>query len=645
MLRKSIPTIRAGLIAACTAGLLLLTQTTSVAVPGGPANDDCTTPDIISGNGPFSFDTSGATTGVEGQLCSGAAGTIGIDNDVWFQWIAPCDGIINISTCGLAQFDTKIAIYDQMCPDDSVPPLCCNDDFCDLQSAMDCQVVCGTRYTIQIGSAPGTPGGPGSFEIATVDCVPGCDEPCCVTFDDGTTNGFGPCPFAPNVDVSVSTPGPSGLATDSYLRLRDQSNASLACGVVCEGDWTQYGPCTALCFDFQVFNDGCTPNNPDCQANGGWIPITPKIIISNGTVRAVFNASFTVTDPSGPNPGWHTACAPIGPLDSSGNLPNNANGYWVMAGGAPNSDWNSLITNVTEVQLPIDFTANPAEIAGYDNICLRDDVCPCMEIIDEEIQCDLDPTGQPTGTYTLNYSVTNLSGVDAHYMLIPDPNVTPNVIPISPPLPGDGSQTANFTVTITNGTPGEPYCFDVILADQAIDECCSTDLCVELPECDCMLIREVELDCDPATGELTLSFNVFNLTPDVVEHMFLVPQTSGVTITPDYVDVPSMGPFTGQGFGPFTITGATTGDVLCIRVAIHDEILQECCSEDLCFTVPNCTVVSNPCDLDQNGEVNVLDLLILLADWGPCNGPCAADLNQDGTVNVLDLLLLLGTWG
>lgn len=51
-----------------------------------------------------------------------------------------------------------------------------------------------------------------------------------------------------------------------------------------------------------------------------------------------------------------------------------------------------------------------------------------------------------------------------------------------------------------------------------------------------------------------------------------------------------------------------------------------------------------PADLNGDADVNVLDLLDMLAAWGPNPGH-AADLNGDGTVNVLDLLDLLSAWG
>jgi hypothetical protein len=57
-------------------------------------------------------------------------------------------------------------------------------------------------------------------------------------------------------------------------------------------------------------------------------------------------------------------------------------------------------------------------------------------------------------------------------------------------------------------------------------------------------------------------------------------------------------------------------------------------------------VPGNPADLNGDGVVDVLDLLILLDNWGTCQecGDCPADLNNDCAVDVLDLLLLLDAW-
>ncbi len=52
-------------------------------------------------------------------------------------------------------------------------------------------------------------------------------------------------------------------------------------------------------------------------------------------------------------------------------------------------------------------------------------------------------------------------------------------------------------------------------------------------------------------------------------------------------------------------------------------------------------------DIDGDGVVNVVDLLILLATWGDCPDPgdCFGDLDGNGTVDVIDLMMLLAAWG
>ncbi len=58
------------------------------------------------------------------------------------------------------------------------------------------------------------------------------------------------------------------------------------------------------------------------------------------------------------------------------------------------------------------------------------------------------------------------------------------------------------------------------------------------------------------------------------------------------------------------------------------------------------SVTSPPCPADINGDgkVDVLDLLMVLAAWG-MTGEIPEDINGDGTVDVLDLLELLAAWG
>jgi len=50
-------------------------------------------------------------------------------------------------------------------------------------------------------------------------------------------------------------------------------------------------------------------------------------------------------------------------------------------------------------------------------------------------------------------------------------------------------------------------------------------------------------------------------------------------------------------------------------------------------------------DTNDDGAVDVTDLLAVLANWGFCAAPCPADVNFNGVVDVTDLLIVLGDWG
>jgi len=92
------------------------------------------------------------------------------------------------------------------------------------------------------------------------------------------------------------------------------------------------------------------------------------------------------------------------------------------------------------------------------------------------------------------------------------------------------------------------------------------------------------------------------------------------------------------------------GDLLGFTVSVSgdDAVVGAVGNDDLGSNSGSAYVfsVSNDCpaDTDCDGAVNVMDLLELLASWGPCPG-CPADTNGDGNVNVTDFLALLAGWG
>ncbi|MBI5364304.1 MAG: hypothetical protein HZA53_14085 [Planctomycetes bacterium] len=176
----------------------------SAAPPPAP-EDSCATPLALGAVGPYPFDTSAATTGLEGQaeaLCL-FFGSTTIDNDVWYTWTAPSTNNFRLSSCLQTGVDTKVAIYSGTgCPTAGTA-LACNDDDCNFQSGVVWSATGGTTYTIQFGTFPGAVGGTGTFDITVFTPPPGDD---CAT--PVALVGAGPHAF----DTTTATTGTQGQA-------------------------------------------------------------------------------------------------------------------------------------------------------------------------------------------------------------------------------------------------------------------------------------------------------------------------------------------------------------------------------------------------------------------------------------------------
>ena len=56
-------------------------------------------------------------------------------------------------------------------------------------------------------------------------------------------------------------------------------------------------------------------------------------------------------------------------------------------------------------------------------------------------------------------------------------------------------------------------------------------------------------------------------------------------------------------------------------------------------------LVCSPCpDTNGDGVINVVDLIAVITNWGPC-GNCPADFDGNGVVNVDDLIQVVISWG
>lgn len=97
------------------------------------------------------FDTQSATRSPLDFSCSAAGGSAR-SRDVWFEFTPNANYVATVSTCGTADYDTKIEVYRGSCG--APVTVGCNDDTvgCDgFTSSVDVPVLAGTRYLVRVG--------------------------------------------------------------------------------------------------------------------------------------------------------------------------------------------------------------------------------------------------------------------------------------------------------------------------------------------------------------------------------------------------------------------------------------------------------------------------------------------------------------
>ena len=170
-------------------------------------------------------------------------------------------------------------------------------------------------------------------------------QPACSTFDTGLDGWTADEATCRNVGGVVRCDDDSG-----------GSNLVAPAGFL--GNWVnQVGGCGSLCFDLNLIASGLAAGE---QARLG-------IVITSGTQRATFRSP-----PISEGSGFQRFCAPIAEtLD--GQPPASDNGEWILAAG---TSWNTLIANVTSLELPIDIITGNEERIEFDNVCFQPRSCP-----------------------------------------------------------------------------------------------------------------------------------------------------------------------------------------------------------------------------------------------------------------------------
>ena len=372
-----------------------------------------------------------------------------------------------------------------------------------------------------------------------------------------------------------------------------------------------------------------------CDEQGRWIPSPNTFDVGSGAPSADCAGGCDYSYALAPDDRvWVTGDALLL------NAPENVYGIQGLpqsGGGVP----NSILIDMDE-----DIIAQDKRGLGSVEIsCPRFIQEPCATITNEEVLCDLDPSGN----YTLTFDLTNDSGQDVAYILVlPDAGFS--VVPFgiitlpSPLLDGD---TTQVSITFTGGIPGDELCFTMSLNTVDFEECCSITHCITVPDCDCAQVHDEIVECSPdgIADCFTYTFDVDNLTGGDIFYSFFVPiSPAGITIDTGNIDssrwdYPPMLSY-GTQTVTLTICGAVAGEEVCFLMTMHDASLEECCSIEVCVIAPECAN-GNPCpvDLNNDGNVDFFDISTFLAAFS-AQDPIA-DINNDGAWNFFDVSTFL----
>jgi len=276
-----------------------------------PLPDDCDARMMVTA-GATTFDLTDATTdGAQEPDCMfpfGGPDNLGVNQDLWYNYTASVNGTAYIDTCGMANVDTRLVVYEGCsCP--TGLPLECNDDHGDatesdsgvacpeaLESSLSIPVTAGQCYKIRVGAfvTNGSAGGADVLTIQEFESLPGacCLDSGCMplveslcTAAGGTFQGVGtPCSSCP---LFPACPGEGDcFVPNGTPGCADSACCELICGLdafCCDSEWDQ------LCADQAAANCAsppcpwdCVPDNGDGTFGNGVVNIDDLLAVING---------------------------------------------------------------------------------------------------------------------------------------------------------------------------------------------------------------------------------------------------------------------------------------------------------------------------------------------------------------------------
>ena len=201
--------------------------------------------------------------------------------------------------------------------------------------------------------------------------------------------------------------------------------------------------------------------------------------------------------------------------------------------------------------------------------------------------------------------------------------------------------------------PGDEVCFRIVLLGDNGVECCTVEVCFEMPPCDCLQIdrrfdeiTNVVIVGVASAGIISFdyTFQLTNLFGQDVHHCFLAP-LDNTSFAPDFFDLVAINPGpVAQAQSVLLTTTITSpaenppGSIVEFLVTIHNEDFSECCTRIHSIEIPEPSQNSMLLgDVNDDGVVNLLDVqpFVDLVTSGIFDAK--ADINLDGAVDLLDI--------
>ena len=333
----------------------------------------------------------------------------------------------------------------------------------------------------------------------------------------------------------------------------------------------------------------------------------------------------------------------------------------------PNGGNDGLSTSTSYV---VAFGVNEFDKTELGQVAINNE-CQTCTFESENILCELDAEGQPTGDFVVTGLFTNLQDIPGTHLLIPPNAVSPagaqvcfgngqQTLQLNSPLNnGDsfevGADASNEeAIIIKNAMPGDEVCFRIILRGDNGIECCTVEVCFEMPPCDCLQvdrrlnrITNVVSNGD-GTVDFSYTFQLTNLFGQDVYHAFLASNGSEL-FNPDYFDLVAAngGAPLGQGQSvslTTIVSGAQPEDLVSFLIVIHLEDFSECCSRhhDVLSPAADNGMGDVPVsvllgDVNMDGAVDFLDIGPFISLLSNGEFKEEADIDQNGEVNFMDI--------